>query len=257
MVGDTPRCPWHHACFSLRTGEPVHPLAPNNLKRWRVEESDGRAFVREGLPEAPARQLDGHGLPGSVVIVGGGAAGNAAAETLRREGYQGLITLFGPDPALPVDRPNLSKDYLAGTAPPDWIPLRSEDFYAEHRIDLRLNARVSGLDTQQKAVTLADGTRVAYGALLMATGAEPVRLKVPGTDLPHVHGLRTLADSDALIAAAGSARRCVVVGASIIGLEVAASLRQRGLEIHVVAPEARPMERVLGAELGDMVRALH
>ena len=257
LVGDTVRCPWHHACFSLRTGEPVHPPARNDLKRWRVEELDGRALVRKVLPEVRAPELADQGLPDSVVIIGGGAAGNAAAETLRREGYPGPITILSADPALPVDRPNLSKDYLAGTAQPDWIPLRSEDFYAERRIDLRLNARVTGLDTLHKAVTLADGTRVPYGALLLATGAEPVRLKVPGADLPHVHVLRTLADSDALIAAAASARRCVVVGASFIGLEVAASLRQRGLEIHVVAPDRRPMERVLGPELGDMVRALH
>jgi 3-phenylpropionate/trans-cinnamate dioxygenase ferredoxin reductase subunit len=192
-----------------------------------------------------------------VVIVGGGAAGNAAAETLRREGYQGPVTLFSADQAPPCDRPNLSKDYLAGNAQPDWIPLRSADFYAEHRIDLRLDTRVTQIHPVQKAVTLADGSRVNYGALLLATGATPIRLTVPGANLPHVRVLRTLADSDALISRAETARRCVVVGASFIGLEVAASLRTRGLEVHVAAPEARPMEKVLGPELGDMVKALH
>jgi 3-phenylpropionate/trans-cinnamate dioxygenase ferredoxin reductase subunit len=257
LVGDTVRCPWHHACFSLRTGEPLRPPALNPIKRWRVEESGGKAFVREALGEPQPPELPPAGLPDSVVIVGGGAAGNAAAETLRREGYRGPITMLSADPAPPVDRPNLSKDYLAGTAQADWIPLRSPDFYAEHRIDLRLNTRVTSLDTVARTVTLADGSRMPYGALLLATGADPVHLKVPGADLSHVHVLRTLADSDALIAAAASARRCVVVGASFIGLEVAASLRHRGLEVHVVAPEQRPLERVLGAELGDMVKALH
>lgn len=257
LVGDTIRCPWHHACFSLRTGQPVRPPALNDLKRWRVEQRDGQAFVGEALPETQPPALAAAGLPESVVIVGGGAAGAAAAETLRREGYQGPITLFSADPSLPCDRPNLSKDYLAGTAQPDWIPLRSQDFYAEHHIDLRLNTRVASLDPARKAITLSDGAQAAYGALLLATGATPVPLTVPGADLPHVRVLRTLADSDALIARAGSARRCVVVGASFIGLEVAASLRARGLEVHVVAPEARPMERVLGAELGDMVKAVH
>jgi 3-phenylpropionate/trans-cinnamate dioxygenase ferredoxin reductase subunit len=257
LVGDTVRCPWHHACFSLRTGEPVRPPALNPIKRWRVDQSGGKAFVREALPEATPPKLASQGLPDSVLIVGGGAAGNAAAETLRREGYQGPITILSADPALPVDRPNLSKDYLAGTAQPDWIPLRSPEFYAEQRIDLRLNTRVKSLDTVARTVTLADGSRVHYGALLLATGAEPVRLKIPGADQPHVHVLRTRADSDALIAAAAKARRCVVVGASFIGLEVAASLRHRGLEVHVVAPEQRPLERVLGAELGDMVKAVH
>jgi 3-phenylpropionate/trans-cinnamate dioxygenase ferredoxin reductase subunit len=257
LIDDTVRCPWHHACFSLRTGRPIRPPALNDLKRWIVQQRDGKAFVREAAPEAQPPKLAAADLPESVVIVGGGAAGNAAAETLRREGYQGPITIFSADAALPVDRPNLSKDYLAGAAQPDWIPLRSEDFYAEHRIDLRLNARVAKIDPARKAVTLADGGEAAYGALLLATGAEPVRLPVPGADLPHVHVLRTLADSDALIAAAGSARRCVVVGASFIGLEVAASLRARELEVHVVAPEARPLERLLGPALGEMVKAIH
>ena len=257
LVGHTVRCPWHHACFSLRTGQPLRPPALNDLKRWAVEQRDGKAFVREALPKARPPRPAAAVFPESVVIVGGGAAGNAAAETLRREGYEGPITMLSADAALPCDRPNLSKDYLAGAAQPDWIPLRSEKFYAEHRIEVRLNTRVAKIDPAQKIVTLGDESRIGYGALLLATGAEPVRLPVPGADLPHVHVLRTLADSDALIAAAGSARRCVVVGASFIGLEVAASLRARKLEVQVVAPEARPMERVLGPELGDMIKALH
>ena len=257
LVGDTVRCPWHHACFSLRTGQPLRPPALNDLKCWTVEQRDGRVFVRERKPKAQAPALAGQGLPDSVVIVGGGAAGNAAAETLRREGYQGPVTVLSADPALPVDRPNLSKDYLAGTAQADWIPLRSAKFYANRDIAMRLDARVTGIDSGNKTVTLSDESAVTYGALLLATGATPVRLTVPGADLPHVRALRTLADSEALIARAATARRCVVVGASFIGLEVAASLRHRGLEVHVVAPEARPMERILGAALGDMVRAVH
>jgi len=257
LVGDTVRCPWHHACFSLRTGQPLRAPALNDLKCWNVEERDGRVFVREARPVAQPPTLPAAGLPESVAIVGGGAAGNAAAETLRREGYQGPITVFSADPALPYDRPNLSKDYLAGTAPAEWIPLRSKGFYAKHRIEVQTDRRVARLDPAQKILTLSDGSRASYGALLLATGAEPVRLTVPGGDLPHVHTLRSLADCEALIASAGSARRCVVVGASFIGLEVAASLRTRGLEVHVVAPEARLMERTLGAPLGDMVKAIH
>jgi 3-phenylpropionate/trans-cinnamate dioxygenase ferredoxin reductase subunit len=258
LAGGAIRCPWHHACFDLRSGRPVRPPALNDLKRWRVEQRDGRAFVGEALPEEPPRRLAAAAVfPESVVIVGGGAAGNAAAETLRRERYEGPITIISADADLPCDRPNLSKDYLAGTAQPDWIPLRSRDFYAEQRIDLRLGARVARLDPARRTITLADGSSATYGVLLLATGAEPVRLQVPGADLPHVRVLRTLADSEALIARAASARRSVVVGASFIGLEVAASLRTRKLDVHVVAPEARPMERVLGPELGDMVRAVH
>ncbi|WP_179405312.1 FAD-dependent oxidoreductase [Burkholderia guangdongensis] len=257
VVGDTIRCPWHHACFSLRHGEVLGAPAQDDLKCWRVEQHDGRAFVRDALPAAQAPEPAAASLPASVVIVGGGAAGNAAADTLRRQRYAGPVTLFSADRALPYDRPNLSKDYLAGTAQADWLPLRPDGFYADKGIDVRRDVRVVKLDPAQKTVTLSDGSVVTYGALLLATGAEPARLAVPGATLPHVAVLRTLADCDALIAQAETAHRCVIVGASFIGLEAAAALRARGLEVHVVAPEARPMERVLGATLGDMLQALH
>lgn len=257
LVNDTIRCPWHHACFNIRTGQALRPPALDDLKCRRVERRDGRAFVREALPTVRPPKLTTIGLPESVVIIGGGAAGNAAAQTLRRDGYQGPVTMLSADRALPYDRPNLSKDYLAGAAQPEWIPLRSPAFYEDHRIDVRCESRVIKLDPAQSALTLSDSSRVTYGALLLATGAEPIRLTVPGATLPHVGVLRTLADCDALIDRIGTAHHCVVVGASFIGLEVAASLRARGLEVHVVAPEARPMERILGPAIGDMVRALH
>ena len=196
-------------------------------------------------------------MPKAIVIVGGGAAGNAAAETLRREGYGGSITMLSADDAAPYDRPNLSKDFLAGKAPEDWIPLRSADFYKQKEIEVRLDASVASLDPQGRAVAMSDGSRLPFDALLLATGARVVRLDVPGADLPHVHYLRTLDDSTALIAAAERAQRVVVIGASFIGLETAAALRERGLEVHVVGPQARPLERVLGPELGDVVKAIH
>ncbi|SAK57139.1 FAD-dependent oxidoreductase [Caballeronia ptereochthonis] len=257
LVADTVRCPWHHASFSLRTGQLLRPPAQDDLKCWRVEQRDGRAFVCEALPAVRPPELTAAQLPGSVVIIGGGAAGNAAAETLRREGYQGPVTLLSADSALPYDRPNLSKDYLAGTAQAAWLPLRSPTFYTDHHIDARCNIRAVKLDPAQKTVMLSDGSQVTYDALLLATGAEPVRLTVPGANLSHVRVLRTLADCDALIARLGTARQCVVVGAGFIGLEVAASLRTRGLQVHVVTPGAHPMERVLGEALGKMIRTLH
>jgi NADPH-dependent 2,4-dienoyl-CoA reductase/sulfur reductase-like enzyme len=195
--------------------------------------------------------------PDKIAIVGGGAAGFAAAEMLRRQDYRGSIVMLSTEAAAPVDRPNLSKDYLAGSAPEDWVPLRPDDFYAEAKIDLRLNTEVTSIDTNAGHVVTASGETIPFDRLLLATGAEPVRLPIPGADQRHVHVLRSLADSRAIIALADGARRAVVIGASFIGLEAAASLRTRNVEVHVVGLEQRPMERVLGPEMGDFVRALH
>jgi len=258
VVGDTVRCPWHHACFDLRTGEALRAPALSPLACWAVEQREDRVFVRERR-ERPQRQpVESSGdTPARIVIVGGGAAGFAAAERLRREGYEGSVVMLSSEDAPPVDRPNLSKDYLAGAAPEEWVPLRPDGYYAENSIDLRLQAEVVHIDTQAREVGLADGSRLAYDRLLLATGAEPVRLPVPGADQPHVRSLRSLADCRAIIERASGARRAVVVGASFIGLEVAASLRARDVEVHVVAPEKRPMEHVLGTQIGDLVRSMH
>jgi apoptosis-inducing factor 3 len=258
LVDDTVRCPWHHACFSLRTGAALRAPALNPVSCWRVEQQAGTLYVRERIERAaPSPRSMAAGAPGSVVILGGGAAGNAAAETLRNEGYVGRLTMLSADESVPCDRPNLSKDYLAGNAPEDWLPLRPTEFYQERNIDLRLRARAVMIDAKSREVQLEDGSRHSYDALLLATGAEPIRLAVPGADRPHVHYLRTLADSRALIAKALTARRGVVIGASFIGLEVAASLRARNIGVHVVAPEACPMERVMGTEVGKFIRSLH
>ena len=261
LVGETVRCPWHHACFSLRTGEAVAAPALAPVSCWRVERSEGQLFVREKMPEPAPRR--GASPPTAstaterVVIIGGGAAGFAAAEMLRREGFGGALTLISADDSAPYDRPNLSKDYLAGTAPEEWIPLRPADFYSNNDIDLRLGVEAKHLHAGARRVTLANGETVPFTKLLLATGAEPVRLTGPGADLPHVRTLRSLSDCRSIRERAGPGTRAVIIGASFIGLEAAAALRHREVEVHVVAPEARPMERVLGAAMGDFVRSLH
>src|SRR6185437_8935048 len=200
MVDDTVRCPWHHACFSLRTGEALAAPALNPVPCWRIERRQDRVIVREKLADTTPAKAAGASV-GSIVILGGGAAGNAAAEMLRREGHAGGITMLSADDSVPYDRPNLSKDYLAGTASEDWIPLRPASFYQEQGIDLVLGARATRIDTAAKRVELADGRRYGFDRLLLATGAEPVRLTMPGADRENVHYLRSLADSRALIAA--------------------------------------------------------
>jgi len=256
IEGDTIRCPWHHACFSLRTGEALRAPALNPISCWKIEKRGDRLFVL-GKTEPPAARRDAGATLSSVVILGGGAAGQAAAEMLRREGYAGKLTMLSADASPPCDRPNLSKDYLAGNAPEEWIPLRPPEFFAEQKIDLVLNAQVTAIDAAKKQVTVEGGKTYDYGALLLATGADPIRLDVPGSDMPHVHYLRRFDDSRAIIGKLDKTKSAVVLGASFIGLEVAASLRARNVEVHIVAPEARPLEKVLGPALGDFLRALH
>jgi NADPH-dependent 2,4-dienoyl-CoA reductase/sulfur reductase-like enzyme/nitrite reductase/ring-hydroxylating ferredoxin subunit len=268
IAGDTVRCPLHHACFSLRTGEALRAPAFDPIPCWRVERIGANVFVREKLdvaappPRAPLRAPGStpgapSPAPRSVVIVGGGAAGFSAAESLRRNGFEGALTMISADDSPPCDRPNLSKDFLLGTAPADWIPLRPPEFYADHDITLMLKSRVSAVDTARRLVRIDGGRQIEFNALLLATGAEPVRLNIPGAVDSQLCYLRTFADSQVILAKAASARRVIVVGASFIGLEVAASLRMRNIEVHVVGPEQVPMTRVLGEPAGRFIQALH
>jgi NADPH-dependent 2,4-dienoyl-CoA reductase/sulfur reductase-like enzyme/nitrite reductase/ring-hydroxylating ferredoxin subunit len=255
VVGRTIRCPLHHACFDLTTGDALCAPALDPLPCWRVERQDGRIVVGAPLPTPSPHTRTS--LPSSVVILGGGAAGLAAANTLRREGYDGPVSIVSADSDSPVDRPNLSKDYLAGEAQDDWLPLWPAELYAERRIDLALMTRAERIEPESHTVLLNDGSRREFGALLIATGAEPIQLAIPGAETTEVRYLRTFADSRAIVARTRSAKHVVVVGASFIGLEVAAALRTRRLAVTVVAPESRPFVRVMGDELGAFVQRLH
>jgi 3-phenylpropionate/trans-cinnamate dioxygenase ferredoxin reductase component len=193
----------------------------------------------------------------TIVIVGGGLAGAKAAETLREEGFDGRVLLLGDEAERPYERPPLSKDYLRGEAEQDVIWVHPADFYATHQIELRTATRVATLTPDTSEVVLDSGERIRFDKLLLATGAAPRSLPVPGADLPGVHLLRTVGDSDRLRDAFAAAQRLVVIGAGWIGSEVAASARQKGLEVTMVAPEEVPLERVLGREVGAVYRDLH
>jgi len=252
--GDRVHCPWHHACFSLRTGEALAAPAFDALKQWKVQVDADQVFVRATLDDRRQPAPHQHSLR-RIAIIGGGAAGFAAAEMLRRRGFAGELALLSGDSDPPCDRPNLSKDYLAGGAPPEWIPLKPPEFYRDNGIDLRLGTAIARIDVKQRQIVSTAGDVIAYEALLLATGASPIRLK--GFDHPKVHVLRSLRDADALIAAAAQARRVVVIGAGFIGLETAAALRARGLEVDIVTPDALPLARILGEEIARLIRALH
>lgn len=255
VVGETIRCPWHHSRFSLRSGEAEGGPGLDPIPCFAVKREDGKVRVDR------KRHVDFHVScprnPASIVIIGAGAAGGACADMLRNKGYGGPVTLVGDEEPSPVDRPNLSKDYLAGTAPEDWIPLRSREYYESIRVEMTTRDPAVSIDPETREVTLLSGRTIRYAALLLAPGAEPRSLSIEGAGLAHVRRLRTLADSKAIITQTQRAKRCVVIGSSFIGLEVAASLRHRGLEVTVVGQDAVPLSNVLGEELGRWIRDLH
>jgi NADPH-dependent 2,4-dienoyl-CoA reductase/sulfur reductase-like enzyme/nitrite reductase/ring-hydroxylating ferredoxin subunit len=259
LKGHTVMCPWHHACFDIRSGERLEPPAYNDLPRYPIRLEDGQIIVT--LPHANQTQPQGQAEPGDArtfLIIGGGAAGNAAAEELRRAGFRGQIVIISAVPEVPVDRPNLSKDYLDGHAKPEWIPLRDKDWYAARDIQMHLDTAVSAINPAAHTVTLDNGSTLHYDKLLLATGATPRKLNVPGMDLQAVFTLRTLADADAIIQAAQSGKQAVVVGASFIGMEVAAALASgRGIQVTVVGMEAAPFDRILGERVGRVFQTEH
>jgi NADPH-dependent 2,4-dienoyl-CoA reductase/sulfur reductase-like enzyme/nitrite reductase/ring-hydroxylating ferredoxin subunit len=272
LVSETLRCPWHHACFELHNGAASRAPALNDLPTYDVaveadivrvtrkrdhgqQKGEGHRARMSCAPERCLFEETPTAGPESVVIIGAGAAGNACAEMLRREAYRGPIIVVDPDPDAPYDRPNLSKDYLAGNAPEEWLPLHPREFYAAQRIEILSGVEASTIDIKSKTVHLSDGSARKYGCLLIATGATPIRLDVPGGD--RINYLRTLGDCRAIIGMLGAAKTAVVIGASFIGLEVAASLVARGLKVSVAAPETLPLEKVLGSELGTLVMNVH
>jgi len=255
VVGGTVRCPWHHACFDLRTGDARSAPALDPIACYEVARRGDRIVVgaekTRVSPQPPPKS------PDKIVLVGAGAAGAAAAGRLRHLGYEGSITLIGNEAAGPVDRPNLSKDFLAGTAPTEWVRLRTDDFYDKLAINLIKDETVVDLDPDTMSVTLGSGPVISCDALMLATGAEPTRPHIQGANLPHVKTLRTLTDAQNIIASLAHGHRVVIVGSGFIGLEVAASLRARHVEVHVVSRDRVPLEHVMGEEMGRFIQSLH
>ena len=261
LNGDRVMCPWHHACFSVQTGALLEPPALDAQPRFEVTEEDGEVFVT--VPEdAPEKRVPDMASPNTeedprtFVILGTGAAGFAAAEALRREGFQGRVVMVSQEDALPYDRTLLSKDYLAEEKTMGWIPAREGSFYQTHAIDLMLGRHVTRLEPSAKKLTFADGDTLSYDALLLASGSKPRTLDVPGSTLSGVFTLRSLRDSERIISQLDEGSRVVVVGSSFIGMECASSARARGAEVTVVA-RSKPFASLFGEDVATMLQKLH
>ena len=247
-------CPWHNARFDVTNGQMVSPPALDSLRCYEVRVESGDVYVRP-TERVESRPSIGEGA--TYAIVGAGAAGNAAAETLRRDGFAGRVLLITGEPDRPYDRPNLSKDFLAGTAEPDWIPLRPEGFYSEHHIELLTGRRVVSVDCAARLLRIEDGETIPFDKLLVATGGKPRELKVPGAELDGVRLLRTKADAEAIVADLDGAASAVIVGGGFIGMEAAAALAERGVQTHVVARDSVPLSRVFGERIGRWLQSVH
>ena len=256
-VGGSVRCPLHHACFDLKTGGALRTPALDPLDRWQVDVDSEKAYVTYKLETSGDDSIELRTDVQRIVIVGGGAAGLACANELRRLGFSGSITMVSADSDPPCDRPNLSKDYLAGTAPEEWLPLRTDDWYSENRIDLRLSAEVTHVDSEARTVHCASGEIFPYERLLIATGSQPHRLQAPGFDSDKVHTLRSISDARAIAQRAKAGSRAVIIGASFIAMEAAAALRARKVEVDIVSVEHVPFDRIFGVALGEYIQKIH
>lgn len=262
LHGHRVRCPWHQAAFDVRSGQLEDPPALDELPTFDVRVEGDK--VKVSLPEDPDErrtpEMSGHDPSKddrTFIILGAGAAGEAAAETLRAEGFAGKLILVSKENELPYDRPNLSKDYLGGEAKPEWMPLRGEDFYESHDIELRLGREIRQVDAAVRAVRLDNDEVLTGDALLLATGGLARTPNLPGSHLDNIFTLRSFSDSDRLIKAAEEHDKAVIVGASFIGLEAASSLAKRGVKVTVVAPEEVPFARVFGEQIGRWVQSFH
>ena len=248
-------CGAHCARFDVRSGKVTAAPALDDLATWPVRVEGGEILVGA---KAQARFPKPTGTDSRLfLIVGAGAAGNAAAETLRREGFAGRIVMVTPEADGPYDRPNLSKDLLAGTAQPEWMPLRRAKFYQENGIELRTGMPVTRLDPVEKVATLGDGSALHFDAALLATGGTARKLAIPGASSPGCYLLRSWADARQLLDRLASAKDVVCVGAGFIGLELASSLRERGIKVTVVAPEALPLSLIIGDRVAAFVMKRH
>ncbi|MGF1535737.1 MAG: FAD-dependent oxidoreductase [Elainellaceae cyanobacterium] len=262
LCGDRVVCPWHNASFDVKTGDQLCPPGLDSLPSYPVT-VEGDEIVVE-LPDEPQASRSPNMAsyrPGAdsrtFVVLGAGAAGTNAAETLRASGFEGRLVMITAEDELPYDRTTLSKKYLAGSASEDSLSLRSPEFYASHDIELKTGARVTAVDAVAQQLTFEEGATLGYDALLLATGGTAKMLPLNGADLKGVFKLHNHRQAEAILEAAQTAKQAVVVGGSFIGMETAASLTKQGVAVTVVSPGAEPFESLLGPEVGRLFRRVH
>ena len=254
--GETLRCPWHHASFDLASGKATAAPAFDALLEFPLTVSKNRFAVKPRGAPTPPRIGRGEGSPGTMAIVGGGAAGFAAADAIRKLGWRGRVCVFSEETEQPYDRTLLTKDYLEGGFGDDQLSIARHSL-ADLSVDFEGGASVQQIDPKNNQLRLANGEVRTYSKLLLATGAAPRQLDMPGGDLPHVRVLRSVGDCRRILAKAIPGVHIVVVGGSFIAMETAASLCGRGLSVDVIATEEHPLEKVFGRELSDLVLATH
>ena len=262
LSGDRVVCPWHHAAYNAKTGDLEEPPSLDGLPKYdlKVDGENLLLLLPEKIQASRVPDMSGFDPQRdkrTFVIVGGGAAGNAAAQALREDEFKGRVVLITRENHRPYDRPQLSKGYLEGKADEEEVILRSEDFYKKYDIEVMFGTEVTAVDFAAKTVALASGDMLKYDSLLLATGAVPISLNAAGADLPNVFTLRSFDDSTAIVKAAEKASKVVIVGASFIGIETAYSLSQRNLSVTVVTSGAAPFDKVFGEEVGGMFQKMH
>ncbi|MGB3767545.1 MAG: FAD-dependent oxidoreductase [Phormidesmis sp.] len=257
-------CPWHNACFSLRSGAMIEPPALNDLAQYPTSIESGTVYVE--LPSSKDSDTAGNKVPelanqGSddrtFVIIGGGAAGCAAAQMLRQVKFEGRIVLVTASEEPPYDRTKLSKAYLQQDRAEDPDLLRPISFYRRYDITLKTAAKVTKLDAKTQTITYGSGETIQYDVLLIATGGAVKKIPIDGSDLGNVFTLRQAQDARAILRASKQAKKVVIVGSGFIGMEVASSLNQQGLDITIVTPDEIPFENVLGEQVGKLMMRVH
>ncbi len=255
-------CPWHNACFNAIAGQQEEPPGLDSLATFltRVEGEQVIVKLPDEIPQQRTLEM-ARCLPDqdkrTLVVLGAGAAGMAAVEVLRQEGFQGKIVLVSAEEKLPYDRTKLSKNYLQGKAEEDSLSLRSCEFYDHHDIELRFGKAVTKVNALDKSITFEDNSSLKYNSLLLATGGKARKLDVPGSDLANIFTLRQPEDVNSILDAVKDAQKALIIGSSFIGMEAAASLTQQGLEVTVVSPNDVPFKKILGDKLGKMFQKLH